>query len=98
MCKRHGGEKRGNSKDRRARKWWMLSPGAGFGGDGVRVACVHCSCMLDFDTVEADRRDPRLGYARVNVQPSCRSCNLSRSNNGDTWVSPLMRASLALAG
>ena len=74
---RAGGEKRGNSKDRAARKRWML---AAF-GDGTKCPCAHCQAVLDYATVEADRIVPGASYARSNVQPACRTCNLSRSNN-----------------
>jgi hypothetical protein len=75
--KRHGGEKRGSSYARRARKRWMLS----HFGDGERCGCVHCGCELDFCTVEADRIVPGGSYRRENVQPACRQCNLARSDN-----------------
>lgn len=85
-CKRPGGEKRGNSQDRRRRKMWML---AAF-GDGEKCPCVHCGMMLSYETVEADRIIPGGSYRRENVQPACRACNLSRSDD-ITWVSPLSR-------
>lgn len=88
MAKRAGGEKRGSAADRRARKVWMLN----IFGNGETCACVHCSAILDFVTVEADRIIPGGSYRRDNVQPACRHCNASRSNKLD-WVSPL-----ALAG
>ena len=77
---RAGGEKRGNSYARRARKLWMLATW----GDGVKCPCVHCDAVLDYDTVEADRIIPGGSYRRDNVQPACRSCNLSRSDNA-SW-------------
>lgn len=84
MAQRHGGEKRGNSYARRARKLWMLSEAAGFGGDGEKVPCVHCGALLDYDTVEADRIVPGGSYRRDNVQPADRACNLDRSDDA-TW-------------
>ena len=100
MCQRPGGEKRGNSEDRRNRKLWMLSPIAGFGGDGEKVPCSHCGCMLDYDTVEADRKVEGGSYRRSNIQPSCRSCNVAR-NRADWSCSHCDRVAaeeLALAG
>ena len=85
--KRHGGEKRGNSYARRARKWWMLATW----GDGEKCPCVHCGDELEFQTVEADRIVPGGSYCRDNVQPACRKCNLSRSDKTD-WVAPLQLA------
>ncbi len=76
---RAGGEKRGNSKDRRARKNWMLTTF----GDGIHVLCVHCKETLTYETVEADRIIPGGSYRRDNVQPACRICNLTRSNNSE---------------
>jgi hypothetical protein len=82
---RAGGEKRGNSRDRRNRKVWMLRT---WDNDlGVEACrCVHCArigreTILDIKGVEADRIVPGASYAHDNVQPSCRSCNLARSNN-----------------
>lgn len=75
----------------------MLSPGAGaflagvwvfFGGNGVTVPCIHCGCELTFESVEADRIVPGGSYRRANVQPACRACNLSRSDNVE-WVGAL---------
>lgn len=74
---RAGGEKRGNSKNRRARKLWMLAKW----GDGETCPCVHCGKSLSFKTVESDRIIPGGSYARWNVQPSCRRCNLARLDN-----------------
>jgi 5-methylcytosine-specific restriction endonuclease McrA len=81
---------RGNSYTRRARKNWMLTspqfertPGT----EGHEVMCTHCKTPLTFDTVEADRKVPGGPYARHNVQPACRNCNLQRSNN-PTWKGP----------
>jgi hypothetical protein len=74
---RAGGQKRGNNKDRAARKRWMLRTW----GDGAKCPCIHCGCIVDYDTVEADRVIPGGRYAHQNVQPSCRPCNLARSDN-----------------
>jgi hypothetical protein len=79
---RHGGDHRGSAASRRARKNWMLATW----GDGVTCLCVHgCGTVLTFATVEADRRDPGGSYARHNVQPACRSCNLARSDDA-SWA------------
>lgn len=77
-------DKRGNSTDRKNRKIWMLTAEK-FGGDGVKVACVHCQALVDYDGVQADRIIPGGTYARTNVQPSCAPCNLARSDNAE-WV------------
>lgn len=83
-------DRRGNSTDRRNRKHWMLSQAAGFGGNGLQVPCVHCDETLTYETVEADRVEPGGSYRRSNVQPSCRPCNIERSNDPD-WISPNKR-------
>lgn len=80
MAHRHGGDRRGNNRDRAARKIWML---ATF-GDGQTVPCTHCESALTYSTVEADRIIPGGSYRRSNIQPSCRSCNLARSDD-PTW-------------
>jgi hypothetical protein len=73
---------RGGAPQRRARKLWLLSPAAGFGGDGEKVACsFDCGTMLDFETVTADRFPVAGcdggGYARTNIRPACLRCNSS---------------------
>lgn len=80
---RAGGEKRGNSRDRRIRKLWMLAAY----GDGLACPCVHCGTSLGYATVEADRIVPGGTYRRDNVQPACRPCN-SRRQNDTSWVGP----------
>ncbi len=77
MPKRHGGEKRGNSYARRARKRWMLSAF----GDGESCPCAHCRRPLTYVSVEADRIIPGGSYRHENVQPSCRDCNLARGTD-----------------
>lgn len=75
---------RGNSKDRAARKTWMLTspqfhrrPGT----EGTNVNCTHCGRELNRQTVQADRIDPAGTYKRENVQPACESCNIRRGND-----------------
>lgn len=79
---------RGSAADRRARRLWLLSPSAPFGGTGQSVGCVHCGTPVDFDTMDVDRIVPGASYRRENIQPSCRPCNLARSDNAE-WASPL---------
>jgi hypothetical protein len=77
---RAGGDKRGNTKDRFARKTWLLFTF----GDGVHVACTHCHKSLTRQTLEADRIEPGASYCHLNIQPSCRACNVARSDN-EEW-------------
>lgn len=84
---RAGGDKRGSTKNRKARKFWMLATW----GNGISCPCVHCDELLTYETVEADRIVPGASYRRENVQPSCRACNLARSND-EAWVPCLVAA------
>ncbi len=72
---------RGSAASRRARKAWLLSAAAGFGGDGLKVPCVLCDTMLDAQTLTVDRH-PITGcdggtYKRDNIRPMCGWCNSS---------------------
>ena len=67
---------RGSTRDRRARKLWLLSAAAGFGGDGHTVQCTTpgCDVVLDFDTITVDRITPGIEggtYRRDNIRPKC---------------------------
>lgn len=80
-------DRRGNHSDRHRSKLWLLSPEAGFGGDGIMVKCVHgCGTTLTLNTVQRDRIVPGSQggrYVRSNLQPACRPCNTARSDNTD---------------
>lgn len=76
--KRAGGEKRGSSKDRAARRVWLVSPAAGFGGDGTKVPCIFCLCLLTAAELHVDRIEAGGSYRRDNIQPACAPCNQSR--------------------
>jgi hypothetical protein len=88
---RSGGDRRGSSADRRARRAWLVSQVAGrmrygewrpFGGDGQTVPCYwECGRVLDELTVEADRVIAGGSYRRDNIVPACRPCNLARSDD-----------------
>lgn len=94
---RAGGDKRGSSGDRKRRREWMLSPAAGFGGDGVKVPCWCCRCLLDESTVEADRIVPGGSYRRENIQPACRLCNLARSDDADLTADEIIAKAARIA-
>jgi hypothetical protein len=100
MAVRAGGrpgrtDPRGSSYDRKRRKEKMLADPQ-FEHDMTHpvpnVNCVHCGTMLTYDTLEQDRKDPGGPYAYHNGQPSCRTCNLARSNN-TSWKGQLADAS-----
>lgn len=78
--KRH---KRGNTADRRRRKFWLLRT---FGNDQV-CHCVHCSHELTYATLTVDRIIPGGSYSYPNIQPSCQGCNSRRGNKPD-WKGP----------
>lgn len=74
---------RGNAKDRARRRAWLVTPAAGFGGNGETVACAAgvsdlCQLFVDTVTMEVDRIVPGcLGgrYTRDNIRPTCWNCN-----------------------
>lgn len=69
---------RGSSYDRRARRAWLVSPEAGFGGDGTKVPCWECGAMVSVKTMHVDRIIPgEQGgrYRRDNIRPHCQGCS-----------------------
>lgn len=91
------GNETGNSYDRAARRRWLLSPEAGFGGDGKTVPCAFgCGTMLVDDktqpnhiTVDRYPIPKREGgrYVRGNIRPACATDNYGetrRASNGTT--------------
>lgn len=72
------GNDRGSSADRRRRKLWLISPEAGWGGDGETVPCWECSVLLELPDLFADRIIPGCvggTYARTNIAPHCDRCS-----------------------
>lgn len=78
MPGRESGDLRGNNKDRRRRKEWMLS----HFGDGTITPCYHCGVQLDYKSMTVDRfpvcGHDRGRYTRDNVVPACETCNYGR--------------------
>lgn len=69
---------RGSSRSRRARKVWLLSVAAGWGGDGETVPCWDCGIILWFEDLFVDRIIPgerRGRYWRCNIAPHCEWCS-----------------------
>lgn len=71
---------RGNTKDRRARKQWLLDTF----GDGETAPCEiqwddHCLGIVDWETLTVDRHPvPGIDggtYAYDNIRPGCGPCN-----------------------
>lgn len=83
MANYPSGDQRGNSKDRAARRRWLLDPKSGFGGNGIWVPCAmrisaDCTDIVDDSNMDVDRIVPGcLGgrYVRGNIRPACKSCN-----------------------
>ena len=84
---------RGNSVDRARRRAWLLSPAAGFGGNGVEVPCALgtgslsrvCEGTVTDRTMNVDRIVCGVNggrYVRGNIRPTCEPCNLGR---GARW-------------
>jgi hypothetical protein len=91
------GDKRGSSRERRARREWLVKPEAGFGGNGEKVPCVHCGAMVTACDMDVDRIVPGGSYRRDNIQPSCAFDNRSRGNKPN-WTSPIVLAATMAAG
>lgn len=71
---RNGGDKRGSSADRYARKTYLLYAF----GDGATAPCFDCGERLPRERLEADRIEPGGSYRHENIRPACRSCNARR--------------------
>lgn len=72
------GNKRGSSRDRRARKLWLVSEESGWGGDGETVPCWECNVLLEVEDIFADRIIPCIDggrYTRDNIAPHCELCS-----------------------
>lgn len=75
---------KGNSRDKRARRNYLLSEKAGWGGNGETVPCAserhHADCegLVTYATMNVDRIVPGcLGgrYTRDNIRPTSFACN-----------------------
>ncbi|AVJ49448.1 HNH endonuclease [Mycobacterium phage Chunky] len=69
---------RGSSYARRARKLWLISPEAGWGGDGETVPCWDCGVLCELEDLIADRIVPGEDggrYTRDNIAPHCLLCS-----------------------
>ncbi|QHB37391.1 HNH endonuclease [Mycobacterium phage BirdsNest] len=73
-----GNDKRGSSYDRRARREWLVSTAAPWGGDGEKVPCWECGAMVSTATMCVDRIIPGEEggtYRRDNIRPHCPTCS-----------------------
>lgn len=78
---------RGSSKDRAARRAWLVTPAAGWGGNGQMAPCALglpvCQGWVTVATMHVDRIICGADggrYVRSNIRPTCAPCNQSRSN------------------
>ena len=77
-CGRCNSNERGSSYDRRARRAWLVTPAAGWGGDGEKVPCWECGLMVDTTTMIVDRivsGEDGGRYVRANIRPHCSLCS-----------------------
>lgn len=82
-------DKRGNARDRAARRNWLLSAAAGWGGNGESAPCAlrlgqTCEGFVNYVTMHVDRIVPgALGgrYVRTNIRPACAPCNISAGHD-----------------
>jgi len=95
---RSGGDLRGNSAARKARKGYLLVQF----GDGVLCPCIYgCGRVLDCATVEADRIIPGSeggSYRRENIIPACRRCNAARQDRSLWSFAPTVARRLKRQG
>lgn len=88
---------RGNHRDRVARRNFLLSEKAGWGGNGEIVPCAakvsdYCDLFVTFQTMNVDRIVPGcLGgrYTRDNIRPTCFNCNNKLSHEQKAEVKVL---------
>lgn len=67
---------RGSSRDRAARRAWLLS----HFGNGRTCFCWRCARKLSSRTITVDRIVPGVfggRYVRSNIRPMCKRCNSS---------------------
>ncbi len=80
---------RGSSHARRSRRLWLLTEGAGWGGDGETVPCWECHVILWFEDIFVDRIIPgeRHGrYTRDNIAPHCCLCSCRQGQRRTTQL------------
>lgn len=71
------GNARGNSRDRAARRAWLLRAFQSDRGPGT-CRCYRCGDVLTEKSITVDRIIPGCHggtYRRDNIRPACASCN-----------------------
>jgi 5-methylcytosine-specific restriction endonuclease McrA len=101
---RPGGERRGNSRDRQARRVWLLATfDQDLGPDKARCwldLSPLCREYVDLATLTVDRINPGGSYRRDNIQPACRPCQshqgaLITKERRDEWRQYMAEAEAA---
>lgn len=96
---RAGGEKRGNSVDRRRSRANLLARH----GDGFSCPCSWCGAELleapgTPAHIERDKVDTWGSYTLGNLIPACRRCNLERSDQTfSDYLASCRRPDMAVA-
>ena len=65
---------RGNNRQRKARKLWLLNEF----GDGTKCQCWECGAWVTYETLYVDRIVPSVDggtYRRNNIRPHCPTCS-----------------------
>lgn len=86
---RAGGEKRGNNRDRKRRREWLLKT---FDQDlGPDLARCHlkisnvCAVTVNAGSLTVDRINPGGTYARDNIRPACIPCQTKQGALISYW-------------
>lgn len=95
------GNESGNSYDRRRRRLWLVSPEAGFGGDGSKVLCQVCQQVwVTVENMFVGRIIPRHKggrYVRGNVRPECSGCSCAEGGQVSQAMKAAKRAGMEFA-
>jgi hypothetical protein len=94
---------RGNARDRAARRRYLLTAQAGWGGNGETVPCAaalgsRCEGLVGYDTMNVDRIVPGcLGgrYVRTNIRPTCFTCNNDLSHEQKAELKGIRQLAMA---
>lgn len=82
---------RGNTRDRRSRRAWLLKTYESDQGEGT-CRCYRCGNVLTDLTVTVDRIVPGCEggrYVRNNIRPACLRCNAE--TGGAYWTARVPR-------
>ena len=94
---RSNSNERGNSYGHRVRRAWLVSPAAGFGGDGVKVPCWECERFVTVDDLVVDRIISGGRYVRTNIRPHCPNCSCRSGQRRTVSITAARRVNAAKA-